>query len=178
MQEVQSCDQNRQAETQPALGELKIITEKRRYIYTLKIIIFIITIIYTTYILQYSTIIYTIIYTIIKEGKRCIVNLPDMNYVYCQIWEKRHQYWLGIITSLSSVGFSEQNSSSYRVFPGASVVKNLLSNSGDMALIPGQGIKFSHAVGQLMPLATSKEKTAIHNQDTPQSNKQIKYFFK
>ena len=85
MQEVQSCDQNRQAETQPALGELKIITEKRRYIYTLKIIIFIITIIYTTYILQYSTIIYTIIYTIIKEGKRCIVNLPDMSYVYCQI---------------------------------------------------------------------------------------------
>ena len=31
---------------------------------------------------------------------------------------------------------------------GGPVVKNLLSNAGDVGLIPGQGIKIPHAVGQ------------------------------
>ena len=41
-------------------------------------------------------------------------------------------------------------------FPGGSVVKNPPSNTGGGGLIPGQGTKISHAVGQQSPLATTK----------------------
>ena len=36
-------------------------------------------------------------------------------------------------------------------FPGGPVVKNPPSNAGDGGLIPGQGTKILHAVGQLSP---------------------------
>ena len=39
---------------------------------------------------------------------------------------------------------------SSRDFPGGPVVKNLPSNAGDAGLIPGQGPKIPHAVGQLL----------------------------
>ena len=38
-----------------------------------------------------------------------------------------------------------------RDFPGGPVVINLLSNAGDMGLIPSQGTKISYAVGQFSP---------------------------
>ena len=67
---MQSCDQNRQAETQPALGELKIITEKRRYIYTLKIITFYYyNNTYNIYITIYYNNIYDNIYNNIYNNK-------------------------------------------------------------------------------------------------------------
>ena len=45
----------------------------------------------------------------------------------------------------------------HRDFPGGPVVKNPPSNAGDMGLIPGQGTKIPHAVGQLSPLTTTTE---------------------
>ena len=36
-----------------------------------------------------------------------------------------------------------------RDFPGGPVVKNLPSNAGDAGLIPGQGTKIPHAMGQV-----------------------------
>ena len=49
-------------------------------------------------------------------------------------------------------------------------VKNLLSNAGDIGLIPDQGTKIPHAVGQLSPhtlspQATTREKLVSCNQD-------------
>ena len=41
-------------------------------------------------------------------------------------------------------------------FPGGPVVKNLFSNAGDTGLIPGQGTKIPHAVGQLNLCAATK----------------------
>ena len=42
-------------------------------------------------------------------------------------------------------------------FPGGPVVKNLPSSAGDVGLIPGQGTKIPHAMGQLSPHAASTE---------------------
>ena len=42
-------------------------------------------------------------------------------------------------------------------FPGGLGVKNLLSNAGDSALIPGRGPKIPHAVGQIGPSAAVTE---------------------
>ena len=42
---------------------------------------------------------------------------------------------------------------STRDFPGGPVVKNLPSNAGDVGSITGQGIKITHATGQLSPHA-------------------------
>ena len=42
-------------------------------------------------------------------------------------------------------------------FPGASGVKNPPCNSGDVDSIPGQGTNIPHAMGQLNPLATTRE---------------------
>ena len=44
-----------------------------------------------------------------------------------------------------------------RDFPGGPVVKNPPSNAGDVGLIPGQGTKIPHAMGQLSPHATTTE---------------------
>ena len=49
-----------------------------------------------------------------------------------------------------------------RDFPGGPVVKNPLSNEGDMGSIPGRGIKIPHAEGQLSPHTTTTEPTC-HN---------------
>ena len=38
------------------------------------------------------------------------------------------------------------------------VIKNLPCNAGDVGLISGQGTKIPHAMGQLSPCATSREK--------------------
>ena len=42
-------------------------------------------------------------------------------------------------------------------FPGGPVVKNLLSNAGDMGLIPGWGTKIPHTMEQLNLRATTRE---------------------
>ena len=42
-------------------------------------------------------------------------------------------------------------------FPAGAVVKNLPYNAGDTGLIPGQGNKIPHAVGQLSQRATTTE---------------------
>ena len=42
-------------------------------------------------------------------------------------------------------------------FPGCPVVKYPPYNAGDTGLIPGQGTKIPHAVGQLSPCATTTE---------------------
>ena len=44
-----------------------------------------------------------------------------------------------------------------RDFPGGPVVKNLLSNAGDTDLIPSQGTKIPHAMGQLSPCVTTTD---------------------
>ena len=44
-----------------------------------------------------------------------------------------------------------------REFPGSPVVKNLPSNAGDVGLIPGEGTKVPHAMGQLSPCTTPTE---------------------
>ena len=41
--------------------------------------------------------------------------------------------------------------------PGGPIVKNPPSNAGDTGLIPGQGTKIPHAVGQLSPRMTTTE---------------------
>ena len=48
------------------------------------------------------------------------------------------------------------------------MVKNLLSNGGDMSSIPGQGTKISHAMRKLKPHATTTESTCsgAHVPDT------------
>ena len=43
--------------------------------------------------------------------------------------------------------------------PGGPVVKNPPCNAGDPGLIPGQGTKIPHAVGQLSPRTTTTELT-------------------
>ena len=56
------------------------------------------------------------------------------------------------------------------------MVKNLPSNAGDTGLIPGQGTKIPHAVGQLKLCATARESlsTAVEIQNShEQTNKQI-----
>ena len=45
----------------------------------------------------------------------------------------------------------------YRDFPGGPVVKNPPYNVGYSGLIPGQGTKIPHAVGQLSPCTTTTE---------------------
>ena len=45
-------------------------------------------------------------------------------------------------------------------FPGGPVVKNLPFNTGDLGLIPGQGIKIPHVLGQLSPSTTTTEPRA------------------
>ena len=45
----------------------------------------------------------------------------------------------------------------FRDFPGCPVVKNLPSNAGEAAWIPGGGTKISHAAGQLSLCATTPE---------------------
>ena len=52
-----------------------------------------------------------------------------------------------------------------RDFPGGPVVKNLLSNAGDTDLIPGQGTKIPHAMGQLSPCVTTREKASCCGED-------------
>ena len=47
-------------------------------------------------------------------------------------------------------------------FPGDLMVKISPCNAGDMDLIPGQGTKILHAVGQLSPCAANTEPTC-HN---------------
>ena len=42
-------------------------------------------------------------------------------------------------------------------FPGASGVKNPPCNAGDVGSIPAQGTNIPHAMGQLSPLATTRE---------------------
>ena len=42
--------------------------------------------------------------------------------------------------------------------PGVSVVKNLPSNAGDAGSIPGRGTKIQHAVGQLSPRTSTRER--------------------
>ena len=44
-----------------------------------------------------------------------------------------------------------------RGFPGGPVVKNLPSNAGDMASIPGWGTKIPHDAGQLSPRTATSE---------------------
>ena len=44
-----------------------------------------------------------------------------------------------------------------RGFPVDPVVKNSPCNAGDVSLIPGQGTKILHSVGQLSPWATTTE---------------------
>ena len=46
---------------------------------------------------------------------------------------------------------------SFGDFPGGPVVKNPPSNAADAGMIPGQGTKIPHAVGQLSPHATTTE---------------------
>ena len=47
-------------------------------------------------------------------------------------------------------------------FPGGPVVKNLPYNAGESGLIPGQGTKIPHAVGQLNPGTTTTEFTCVN----------------
>ena len=47
-------------------------------------------------------------------------------------------------------------------FPGGPVVKSPSCNAGDVGLIPGQGTKISHAMGQLSPGATTTEPTRLN----------------
>ena len=47
--------------------------------------------------------------------------------------------------------------------PGGLVVKSLPANAGDMGSIPGPGTKIPHAVGQLSPHATTREKPSCCN---------------
>ena len=48
---------------------------------------------------------------------------------------------------------------------GGPVVKNPPSNAEDAGLIPGQGTKLSHAVGQVSLHTTTPEKPTGHNED-------------
>ena len=62
-------------------------------------------------------------------------------------------------------------------FPGGPVVKNLLSNAGDMGLIPGWGTKISHITEQLSLHTTTreslnhKEKVSHHTTKIPACHK-------
>ena len=47
-------------------------------------------------------------------------------------------------------------------FSDGPVVKNPPCNAGDAGLIPGQGTKIPHAVGQLSPHATTTELTHLN----------------
>ena len=47
-------------------------------------------------------------------------------------------------------------------FPGGPGVKNPPYNAGDSGLIPGQGTKIPHAVGQLSPCATTTELVCLN----------------
>ena len=56
-------------------------------------------------------------------------------------------------------------------FPGGPVVKNPPSNARDVGLIPGQGTKIPHAVGQLSPSHTTTTESAHSGPCTPQLEK-------
>ena len=60
----------------------------------------------------------------------------------------------------SLISGSPKNSSE-RDFPGGPVVGNAPSNAGDTGLIPGRGTRIPHAVGQLIPRATTTELTCL-----------------
>ena len=49
-------------------------------------------------------------------------------------------------------------------FPRGPVVKNTPSNAGDVGLIPGQGHKIPHALGQLNLCTTTREKPLCHKE--------------
>ena len=49
-----------------------------------------------------------------------------------------------------------------RDFPGGPVVKNPPCNAGDAGLIPAQGTKIPHAVGQPSPHATTTELACLN----------------
>ena len=55
-----------------------------------------------------------------------------------------------IISGTENLCISEKD----RDFPGGPVVQNLPSNIGDAGLIPHQGIKIPHAIGQATSLYT------------------------
>ena len=58
-----------------------------------------------------------------------------------------------------------------RDFPGDPVVKNPLSNAGDMGSIPGQGTKVPQAVRQLSPhTATETSCSQINKNKTNEIN--------
>ena len=50
-------------------------------------------------------------------------------------------------------------------FPGGPEVKNLPSNAGNMGLIPDQGTKIPHAMGQLSPGTVSREAGLLESHD-------------
>ena len=52
-----------------------------------------------------------------------------------------------------------------RDFPGGPVVKNSPSNAGDVGLIPGQKIKISDTLGQLIPDADTREKPGLPKEE-------------
>ena len=52
--------------------------------------------------------------------------------------------YLSVLSKFSAINLKRK-----RNFPGGPVVKNLPSSAGDASLIPGQGTKIPHAVGEL-----------------------------
>ena len=60
-----------------------------------------------------------------------------------------------------------------RDFPGSPVVKIAPCNTGDAGLIPGQGTKISHVVGQLSLSATTREEKSMCCNKDPAQPKQI-----
>ena len=53
------------------------------------------------------------------------------------------------------------------------MVKTLPSNAGGVGLIPGLGTKIPHAVGQISPHTTTREKPERHKEETVCCNKKI-----
>ena len=47
------------------------------------------------------------------------------------------------------------------------MIKNPLHNAGDVSLIPGQGTKIPHTVGQLSLHATTRERTHVPLERSP-----------
>ena len=74
-----------------------------------------------------------------------------LTWLFIQLGVKR------IKTKRSTTYFCSKKSYQPGGFPGGPVVKNLPSSAGDASLIPGQGTKIPHAVGQLSPCAITTE---------------------
>ena len=68
----------------------------------------------------------------------------------------------GTLPSAKDTVPSHKNPGKQRDFPGGPVVKNPPSNAGDTGLIPGQGTKIPHAMGQLSPHATTIELASLN----------------